>query len=75
MLPIERLEPLFMHLFVPLLIKETADSDNWHFLFNTLKNENKEDFLKGSTFFTFELTKKNIYYGSDYPRMLYPKFI
>ena len=57
---LKALEPLLMHLLVTLLINETTDSDYWHFLFNTLKNENKEEFLKGSTFLTFELTEKNI---------------
>ena len=34
-----------MHLFVTLLINKTTGSDNQHFFFNTLKNENKEEFL------------------------------
>ena len=36
------LKVLLMHLFVTLLINKTTGSDNQHFLFNTLKNENKE---------------------------------
>ena len=39
------LKVLLMHLFVTLLINKTTGSDNQHFFFNTLKNENKEEFL------------------------------
>ena len=54
------LQVLLMHLFVILLIKKRTGSDNTHFLFNTLKNENKEESLTGSTFCAFELIEKNI---------------
>ena len=37
-----------------------SGSNNRHFLFNTLKNDNKEEFLTVSTFCTFELTEKTI---------------
>ena len=47
-----------MHLFVTLLIKKTTGSNNRHFFFNTLKNENKEEFLAYSTFCTLEQIKK-----------------
>ena len=40
-----------------------------------MNNENKAEFLMGSLFCTFELIEKSIYYGSDYPRILYQKFI
>ena len=60
------LKVLLMHLFVTLLINKTG-SDNRYFLFNTLKNENKEEFLTDGTFCTFELIKK--IYRSDNPRM------
>ena len=53
------LKVLLMHLFVTLLINKTTGSENRHFSFNTLKNENKE-FLMGSTFCTFDLIEKNI---------------
>ena len=49
-----------MHLFVTLLINKTNGSDNRHFLFNTLKNENKEEFLTGSTCYTYALIEKNM---------------
>ena len=67
------LKVLLMHLFITLLINKTTGSNNRHFLFNTLKNENKEEFRTGSTFSTFELIKK-IYYGSGSLRMLSPNF-
>ena len=51
---------LLMHLFVTLLINKTAGIDNRHFFFNTLKNENKEEFLTYSTFCTLEQIEKNI---------------
>ena len=55
------LKVLLMHLFVTLLINKTTGSDNRHFFFNTLKNENKEEFLTYSTFCTLEqIEKKNI---------------
>ena len=54
------LQVLLMHLFVILLINKRTGSDNTHFLFNTLKNENKEESLTGSTFCAFELIEKNI---------------
>ena len=63
------LKVLLMHLFVTLLINKTTGSDNRHFFFNTLKNENKEEFLTYSTFCTLEQIEKKLYYGSDYPRM------
>ena len=53
------LKVLLMHLFVTL-INKTTGSNNRHFLFNTLKNENKEEFWTGSTFCTIELIEKNI---------------
>ena len=31
-----------------------------HFLFNTLKNENKKEFLTASTFCTFELIEEDV---------------
>ena len=40
-----------------------------------MNNENKEEFLMGRLFRTFELIEKYLYYVSDYPRMLYQKFI
>ena len=49
-----------MHLFVTLLINKTAGSDNRHFLLNTFKNENKEEFLTNSTFCTLEQIEKYI---------------
>ena len=49
-----------MHLFVTLLINKTTGSDNRHFFFITLKNENKEEFLTYRTFYTFEQIEKNI---------------
>ena len=60
---------LLMHLFVTLLINKTAGIDNRHFFFNTLKNENEEEFLTYSTFCTLEQIEKKLCYGSDYPRM------
>ena len=68
------LKVLLMHLFVTPLINKTTGSDNQHFFFNTLENENKEEFLTYSTFCTIEQVEE-IYYGSDYPSMHYPKFI
>ena len=47
------LKVLLMHLFVTLIINKNG-SDNWHFSFNTLKNENKEKVLTYSTFCTLE---------------------
>ena len=38
------LKALLMHLFVTLLIKQTTDSSNQHFLCNILKNVNKKVF-------------------------------
>ena len=49
-----------MHLFVTLLINKTTGSDNRHFLLNTFKNENKEEFLTNSTFCTLEQIEKYI---------------
>ena len=69
------LKVLLMHLFVTLLINKTTGSNNRHFFFNTLEKGNKEEFLRYSTFCTLEQIEKNIYYGSDYPKMHYPKFI
>ena len=63
-----------MHQFVTLLINKTTGSDNRHLFFNTLKNENKEEFLTGRTCCTFELIEKNIL-QKHYPRMLYLKFL
>ena len=40
------LKVLLMHLFVTLLINKTTVSDNRHFFFNTMKNENKEEYLR-----------------------------
>ena len=45
---------LLMYLFTTLLINKTPGSDNGHFLFNILKNENKEEILVGIIFYTFE---------------------
>ena len=45
---------------VTLLINKTTGSKNRHFLFKTLKNEKKEEFLTSSTFCTFDLIGKNI---------------
>ena len=56
---LKALTVLLMHLFFTLSINKTTRSDNRHFFFKILKNENKE-FLKGSTFCTFELPEKNI---------------
>ena len=69
------LKAWLMHLFVTLLINKTTSSDNRHFSLTLWKNENKEEFLTCSTFCTFEQIKKDIYYGSDYPRIVYSKFI
>ena len=52
------LEVLLMRLFVTLLISKTG-SDNRHFFFNTLEEENKE-FLTYSTFCTLEHIEKKI---------------
>ena len=49
-----------MHLFATLLINKTNGSDNRHFFFNTLKKENKEEFLTYSTFCTLEQIEKDI---------------
>ena len=54
------LKVLLMHLFVTLLINKTTGSDNRHFFFNTLENENKEEFLTYNTFCTLEQIEKNI---------------
>ena len=54
------LKVLLIHLFVTLLINKSTGSDNRHFLFNTLKNENKEDFLTYSIFCTLEQIEKKI---------------
>ena len=54
------LKVLLMHLFVTLLINKATGSDNRHFFFNTLENENKEEFLSYSTFCTLEQIEKNI---------------
>ena len=43
-----------MHLFVTQLINKTTCSDNRDFFFNTLKNENKEEFLTYSLFFNIQ---------------------
>ena len=68
------LKALLMHLFVTPLINKTTGSDNRYFFFNTLEKENKEEFLTYSIFSTLAQSKK-IYYGSDYPKMHYTKFI
>ena len=57
---LKALKALLMHLSVTLLINKTTGSDSQHFLFSTLKNGNKEEFLTGSTFCTFEIIEKNI---------------
>ena len=67
------LKVLLLHLFVTLLINKTTGSNNQHFFFNTLKNENKY-LLTYSTLCTFEQIEKNIL-RKRLPRMLYPKFI
>ena len=54
------LKVLLIHLFVTLLINKTTGSDNHHFFFNTLENENKEEFLTYSTFCTLERIETNI---------------
>ena len=54
------LKVLLMHLFVTLLINKTTGSDNRHFFFNTLENENKKEFFTYSTFCTLEQIEKNI---------------
>ena len=51
---LKALKILLMHLFVTLLINKTNGSNNRHFFFNTVKNENKEEFLIYSTFCTLE---------------------
>ena len=68
------LKVMLMHLFVTLLINKTTDSGNRHLFFNILKDEN-EEFLTYRTLCNLEQIEKNIYYGSDYPRIHYPKFI
>ena len=57
---LKALKLLLIYLLLSLLIHKTPGSDNRHFLFNILKNENKEEFLTGSTFCPFELIEKNI---------------
>ena len=57
---LKALKVLLMHLFVTLLINKTTGSDNQHFFFNTLKNENKKEFLTYITFCTLEKIEKNI---------------
>ena len=57
---LKALKVLLMHLFVTLLINKTTGIDNRYFFFNTLKNENKEEFLTYSTFRTLEQTERNI---------------
>ena len=54
------LKVLLMHLFVTLLINKKTDSSNRHFFFGTLKKENKEEFLRNSTFCTLEQIEKNL---------------
>ena len=54
------LKVLLMHLFVTLLLNKTTGSDNRHFFFNTLKNENKQEFLTYSTFKFLSKLKKYI---------------
>ena len=51
---------LLMHLFVTLLINKTTGSDNRHFFFNTLENENKEEFLTCTIFCALDQIEKNI---------------
>ena len=51
---------LLMHLFIALLINKIPGSNNQHFLFNILKNENQEEFLTCGTFCTFELIEENL---------------
>ena len=57
---LKALNLLLIYLFVALLINKTNGSDNRHFIFNTLKNKNKEEFLTYSTFCTLEQIEKNI---------------
>ena len=57
---LKALKVLLMYLFVTLLTNKIPGSDNRHFLLNILKNENKEEFLTDSTFYTFELIEKSI---------------
>ena len=54
------LKILLIHLFVTLIINKANGSDNRHFFFNTLTNENNEGFLTCSTFCTLEQIEKNI---------------
>ena len=62
---LKALKVLLMHLFI-LLISEITGSDNRHFLFNILKNENKE-FLTYRTFCTFELIEIKHITGATNP--------
>ena len=57
---LKALKVSLMCIFVTLLINKATGSNNRHFLFNTLKSENKEEFLTASTFCTFEIIEKNI---------------
>ena len=57
---LKRLKLLLMYLLVTLLINKTPSMDNQYFLFNILKNENKEEFLMGSTFCISELIEESI---------------
>ena len=50
---------LLMYQFLTLLINKTPGSNKRQFLLNIWKNENKEEFLTGSTFCTLELIEKN----------------
>ena len=54
------LKVLLMHLFVALLINKRTGSGNRNFFFNTLEEENKEEFLTYSTFCTLEQIEKKI---------------
>ena len=51
---LKELKVLLMHLFATILMNKITGSER------ELENENKEGFLTGSTFCTFELTEKNI---------------
>ena len=64
------LKVLLMHLFVTLLINKTTGSDNRHFFFNTLEKENKEEFLKHSTFCPLEQIEKKK--QTNYGRATFP---
>ena len=57
---LKALKVSLMCIFVTLLINKATGRNNRHFLFNTLKSENKEEFLTASTFCTFEIIEKNI---------------